>query len=129
MISGLKILSITLIRDESQYDMFNENLVKSILQITCTVKNKFRMYRMKVIENREYLFPKGVYELQLEYSPKFRRHLWEFKDIPNRTEIKFHQGSEPEHSKGCPLMTKRDLDKFMLLLFGKEKYYITVNEY
>ena len=34
--------------------------------------------------------PAGMYEMRYEYSPKFNRNLWELKDVPNRSEIKFH---------------------------------------
>ena len=97
-----KVLSITLIRDEDRIDMFDEKRINSTLQVNFQDNNRFKMYRLPVIENRDYIFPYGVYEIRLEYSPKFKKYLWEFKDIPERSEIKFHQGSKPQHSKGCP---------------------------
>ena len=34
--------------------------------------------------------PEGVYPLKLEYSPRFRKDLWELYDVPGRSECKFH---------------------------------------
>lgn len=121
-----KLLSITLIRDEATIDMFDQDLVKSELLVTFTVNNQFRMYNIKVIENRNYLFPVGVYKLQYEYSPKFKKKLWEFKDIPQRSEIKFHQGSKSSHSKGCPLLTVQDLARLNLVLKDMKEAFIHV---
>jgi hypothetical protein len=122
----IKILSVSLIRNEEQLDLFNEDYVKSKLRICFSKKKRFHMYILNVIENRKYLFPPGVYELKKEYSPKFKKYLWEFKDIPNRTEIKFHEGSNPSHSRGCPLLSLQDLNRFHLITKGIDKIYINV---
>jgi hypothetical protein len=43
----------------------------------------------------------GVYIIVWEYSPKFKRYLWELKYVPNFSEIKVHSGSIPADTEGC----------------------------
>ena len=54
--------------------------------------------------------PTGIYPLKLEYSPKFKRHLWEAYNVPNRSECKFHNGVTFKHSNGCFLTGKTAFD-------------------
>ena len=60
-----------------------------------------------------YLQPDGTYEPKLpdgewkavyEFSQKFGRKLWELKDVPGHTEIKFHVGNYNADSDGCILL-------------------------
>ncbi len=37
--------------------------------------------------------PAGEYPLILEYSPRFKKELWELKNVPNRSEAKFHSAN------------------------------------
>ena len=43
----------------------------------------------------------GVYDLVKEYSPKFKRELWEAKGIPGRSECKFHSANYWDQLNGC----------------------------
>ncbi len=45
--------------------------------------------------------PKGEYGLKLEYSPRFKKMLWELKGVPNRTEAKFHSANYWNELNGC----------------------------
>lgn len=45
--------------------------------------------------------PKGIYTLVYEYSDKFDRYLWEFKNTHPRTECKFHSASFWFDLNGC----------------------------
>ncbi len=45
--------------------------------------------------------PEGEYPLILEYSPRFRKELWEVKDVPNRSECKFHSANYWYQLNGC----------------------------
>jgi len=45
--------------------------------------------------------PEGEYPLVLEYSPKFRKELWEVKNVPGRTECKFHTANYWYELNGC----------------------------
>lgn len=45
--------------------------------------------------------PKGQYKVVLEYSDKFKCMLWEIKDVPNRSECKFHAANYFSELNGC----------------------------
>ena len=57
------------------------------------------------LENTDYLIPALIYEVGVTQSPKFQRLLPIVRQVPNRTGIRFHRGSRPEHSKGCILIS------------------------
>ena len=62
------------------------------------------------LENRDYMIPALVYKVQVTRSPKFQRLLPELVQVPQRTGIRFHCGSRPEHSQGCILISP-DMEK------------------
>jgi len=45
--------------------------------------------------------PLGIYEVVLEWSPKFRKRLWEIKGVPGRAECKFHSANYWKQLNGC----------------------------
>lgn len=45
--------------------------------------------------------PEGEYPLKLEYSNRFNKDLWELKDVPNRSECKFHSANYWYQLEGC----------------------------
>lgn len=45
--------------------------------------------------------PIGEYKCALEYSDRFQRDLWELKDVPNRSECKFHSANYFRQLNGC----------------------------
>ena len=45
--------------------------------------------------------PSGVYKLKLEWSPKFKKDLWEIYGVPNRRECKFHAANYSRQLNGC----------------------------
>ncbi len=49
----------------------------------------------------------GVYPLVWEYSHKFKRHLWELKNVPGHTEIKIHHGNTNADTEGCILLGRK----------------------
>jgi hypothetical protein len=57
--------------------------------------------------------PKGTYTVILEYSNKFKKELWELKNVPNRSECKFHAANYWYQLNGCISLGSRllDLDK------------------
>ena len=57
------------------------------------------------LENADYLIPALIYKVQVTQSPKFKRLLPLLSQVPNRSGIRFHRGSQPEHSKGCILIS------------------------
>ena len=76
------------------YDVFSE---EEVLPLLCPT-----------LENRLYLIPPGRYRLTVTYSPKFQRDLPLVNNVPNRSAIRFHPGSKPEHSRGCILISRHD---------------------
>ena len=57
------------------------------------------------LENADYLVPALIYKVQVTQSPKFKRLLPLLSQVPGRSGIRFHRGSQPEHSKGCILIS------------------------
>ena len=57
------------------------------------------------LENADYLIPALIYRVAVTNSPKFHRPLPILQQVPGRTGIRFHRGSQPEHSKGCILIS------------------------
>ena len=58
--------------------------------------------------------PAGTYPVVFEYSPKFRRKLYELKNVPNRSEVKIHVGNYASgvdrQIEGCILVGSRFVD-------------------
>lgn len=52
-------------------------------------------------ENNISCIPEGVYDLVLEHSPKFNKHLWEIKGVTGRSECKFHSANYWWQLNGC----------------------------
>ena len=66
-------------------------------------------YICDTLENADKLIPALIYRVQVTQSPRFKRLLPILCQVPGRTGIRFHRGSLPEHSRGCILVTDRDL--------------------
>ncbi len=45
--------------------------------------------------------PAGTYKMKFEYSPAFKRDLWELKNVPKRSETKVHPANQTSELKGC----------------------------
>lgn len=54
--------------------------------------------------------PAGHYQLSWEHSPSFNRKLWELKNVPNRSEIKFHVANYSKELRGCIAVGDHHLD-------------------
>lgn len=54
--------------------------------------------------------PLGSYDVVLEYSPRFDMHLWELKDVENRSECKFHSANYWYQLNGCIALGNRLAD-------------------
>lgn len=61
-------------------------------------------------QNNISCYPEGAYMVVLEYSPKFKRDLWEIKGVPNRSECKFHAANFASQLNGCTALGERRLD-------------------
>jgi len=62
-------------------------------------------YICDTLENADYLVPALIYRVTITQSPKFKRPLPILQQVPGRSGIRFHRGSQPEHSKGCILIS------------------------
>ena len=62
-------------------------------------------YICDTLENADYLIPALIYRITVTQSPKFKRLLPLINQVPGRTGIRVHRGSQPEHSKGCILIS------------------------
>ena len=62
-----------------------------------------RTIPVNTLENADHLIPEGTYPLRSTWSPKFKKFTPEICDVPERTGIRIHRGSIPEHSTGCVL--------------------------
>jgi len=113
---GTKLEEIVLIRKYYDLDKWEEKRVLGKLIINGII--------IRTLENRNYMVKEGRYKIMYEYSPKFKRELWELKNVPNRTEIKIHNGRETRHSRGCILV--KDVDNLNGLLDSKKVYYINI---
>jgi hypothetical protein len=45
--------------------------------------------------------PEGTYEVEMTYSPKFKKNLWLIKDVPNRSGIRIHTANYVSQLRGC----------------------------
>ena len=61
-------------------------------------------FTQPTLENADFIIPAGTYPVEVTWSPKFKKFLPEIKDVPERSGIRIHMGSRPEHSKGCILL-------------------------
>ena len=73
------------------------------------------------LENTDYLVPALVYRVSVTNSPRFKRPLPVLNQVPGRSGIRFHRGTQPEHSKGCILVSASN-EKILTELWLKEQH-------
>jgi len=73
------------------------------------------------LENAAFLIPPLIYRLTVTYSPKFKRLLPLVNQVPDRSGIRFHVGTKPEHSRGCILVRDRATEDRLRELVMSEK--------
>jgi len=95
--------TLNLIRYENSVDQLG---IQGTLQLMYKGKEHLTL---NTLENIKYLLNDGNYTLIYEYSPKFNKNLWELYGTDGRTEIKFHQGNQPNHSRGCIILSNNDM--------------------
>ena len=61
-------------------------------------------------ENRVSCVPLGTYPVVLEYSNRFDKDLWELKNVPNRSECKFHSANYWFQLNGCIALGRSIVD-------------------
>lgn len=91
---------------------FNQNYTKGIM----LVDNEFFGYTLepqkKGSNEKSFLnrcIDTGKYVAVYEYSPKFKQHLIELKNVPEHTEIKIHAGNFRSNTRGCILVGLRSV--------------------
>ena len=72
--------------------------------MTFPLLNRKEPITVPSLENAAYLIPEGNYKVERTWSPKFKKFLPELIDVPDRSGIRIHRGSLPEHSRGCILL-------------------------
>lgn len=68
--------------------------------------------------------PYGTYEVQVTYSPKFKRELPLLLDVPSFTGIRIHRGNTNEDSSGC-ILVGENTKKGMVLNSTKYEQELT----
>ena len=56
------------------------------------------------LERVGYQIPALCYPTCVTHSPRFKRLLPIVQNVPQRTGIRFHRGTKPQHSTGCILL-------------------------
>ena len=56
------------------------------------------------MERVGYQIPAICYHIRVTQSPKFKRLLPIVQNVPQRSGIRFHRGTKPQHSTGCILI-------------------------
>ena len=90
----------------------------------------FEGQEIATLENADYIIPVGIYEVRVTWSPRFKRMLPLIGNVPERSGIRFHRGTKPEHSKGCILVSavnEQELTtKWLALQASNEPIKITI---
>ena len=86
------------------------------------------------LENADYIIPAGTYPVERTFSPKFRKTLPEILNVPDRSGIRIHRGTLPEHSQGCVLLDMRGMTELDVMFnqldnfFEDEKVQIKITD-
>ena len=62
------------------------------------------------MERVGYQIPALCYHVAVTQSPRFKRLLPIVQNVPQRSGIRFHRGSKPEHSTGCILVVADNIN-------------------
>ena len=65
-------------------------------------------FSQPTLENADFLIPAGTYPVERTWSPKFKKFL-PLISVPDRSGIRIHRGTIPEHSQGCILTDIRGM--------------------
>lgn len=67
---------------------------------------------IETLENADYIIPDGTYTVSVTYSPRFKKMMPLIGNVPERSGIRIHGGTKPEHSTGCVLVSNpKDREK------------------
>ncbi len=62
------------------------------------------------LERVGYQIPAICYPIRVTQSPRFKRLLPIVQNVPQRSGIRFHRGTKPQHSTGCILLPDRETE-------------------
>ena len=75
------------------------------------------------LERVGYQIPAICYPVRVTHSPKFKRLLPIVQNVPQRSGIRFHRGTKPQHSTGCILLPDLETEnKLTNLLLDTQKH-------
>ena len=80
-------------------------------------------FSFQTLENADFLIPEGEYPIEWTWSPKFKKPLPEILNVPDRSGIRIHKGTKPEHSTGCILTDMYGQSTLDILLNRIETMY------
>ena len=86
-----------------QVTLIRKSKIGKAVNGTITFPIGERSFSYPTIENADYIIPAGNYPLERTWSPRFKKRLAEIQNVPERTGIRIHMGTKPEHSQGCIL--------------------------
>ena len=82
---------------------------------------------LATLENADYQIPPGTYRLGLHRWTKTGTLVPILQGVPGRTYILIHPGTRPEHSKGCILTSRENVELLTQLIQTHENGYVTVS--
>ena len=75
------------------------------------------------LERKGYQILPLYYHVAVTQSPKFKRLLPIVQNVPQRSGIRIHRGSKPEHSTGCILLSKdKEIELTQLILQAQQDH-------
>ena len=74
------------------------------------------------MERVGYQIPALCYHLAVTQSPRFKRLLPIVQNVPQRSGIRIHRGTKPEHSTGCILVVADNINDNTDNLRGNQKH-------
>ena len=84
------------------------------------------------LERVGYEIPALCYQIRVTKSPKFKRLLPVVQNVPQRSGIRFHRGTKPQHSTGCILLPadkEIELTNLLSSIQNHEEIILEISDY
>ena len=84
------------------------------------------------LERVGYQIPALCYQIRVTKSPKFKRLLPVVQNVPQRSGIRFHRGTKPQHSTGCILLPadkEVELTNLLNSIQHEEEIILEISDY
>lgn len=78
------------------------------------------------LENADYQIPPGTYRLGLHRWTKTGQLVPILQGVPGRSYILIHPGTRPEHSKGCILTSRENVERLVQLIKDYEEVSVII---